>query len=87
MTVSIAQVQASQPEALTRAAGQMGVAAETYQVQIEKQRANLAKLASGWQGSASDAAIADGLKTFAQMQRVHEAMAKVQGPLQAGGAQ
>ncbi|MEV0671243.1 alpha/beta hydrolase [Mycobacterium sp. NPDC050441] len=87
MTVTIAQVQASQPEALTRAAGQMGVAAATYQAQIEKQQANLAKLASGWQGTASDAAIADGLKTFTQMQRVHDAMVKVQDPLQAGGAQ
>lgn len=87
MTVTIPQVEASHPEALTRAAGRMGVAATAYQAQIERQQANLAKLTSGWQGPASDAAVADGEKTLAQMRSLHDALAKAQGALQAGGAQ
>lgn len=87
MTVTIAQVESSQPDALTRAGDQMGTAASTYQAQIERQQANLARLTSGWQGTASAAAVADGQKTLAQMRDVHDALVKAQGPLQAGGAQ
>lgn len=87
MTVTIPQIEASHPEALTRAADQMGVAAAAYQAQIERQQANLAKLTSGWQGPASDAAVADGQKTLAQMCSVHDALVKAQAALQAGGAQ
>ncbi|WP_110817738.1 alpha/beta hydrolase [Mycolicibacterium peregrinum] len=87
MTVTVEQVKASQPDALTRAGAQMEAAAAAYQTQIDRQQANLDKLKSGWQGTASDAAIADGQKTLEQMRRVHEAMVRVQAPLQAGGAQ
>lgn len=83
MTVTVEQVEASQPEALTRAGAQMEAAATAYQTQIDRQQANLAKLRSGWQGPASEAAIADGQKTLEQMRRVHEAMVRVQAPLQA----
>ncbi len=87
MTVTIPQVTAADPEALTRGAAGMGVAAAAYQTQIDRQRANLSKLTSGWQGAVSDSAIADGQRTLTQMQTVHDAMSKVQDAMAAGGAQ
>ena len=87
MTVTIRQVESSHPEALTQGGAQMGAAVAVYQAQVEQQRANLAMLKSGWQGAASDAAVADGQRTLTQMQAVLDAMIRVQSAMDAGGAQ
>jgi len=86
MTVTIPQVEASRPEALTQTAIQLGQKASGLANQIDTQRATLNGLRIGWEGSASDAAIAKAQPTLQRMQRVHDALTKAETALQQGGA-
>lgn len=87
MSVTISQVQASAPETLTASATELGQKASGLGSQIGSQRATIDGLRSGWQGSASDAAIAKAQPTLARMQQIHDALTRAQNVLQQGGAQ
>jgi WXG100 family type VII secretion target len=86
MTVTIPQVEASRPEGLTQSATELGHKASGLTSQIDKQRATLEGLRTGWQGTASEAAIAKAQPTLLRMQQVRDALTKAQTVLQQGGA-
>ncbi|WP_044514845.1 alpha/beta hydrolase [Mycolicibacterium septicum] len=85
MTVTIPQVQTSQPETLTASATELGQKASGLASRIDSQRANIDGLRSGWQGTASDAAIAKAQPTLARMQQIHDALNRAQTVIQEGG--
>jgi uncharacterized protein YukE len=85
--VTIPQVQASQPEALTASATELGQKVSGLASQIDKHRANIDGLRSGWHGTASDAAIAKAQPTLSRMQQIHDALTRAQTVLQDGGTQ
>src|SRR3981189_1389273 len=87
MTVTIPQVEASQPEGLTQSATDLGQKATSLASQIDKQRANLDGLRTGWQGTAADAAIAKAQPTLLRMQQIHDAINRAQRVLAEGGSQ
>ncbi len=86
MTVTIPQVEASQPESLIQSASELRQKASGLASQIDAQRATLERLRSGWQGTASDAAIAKAEPTLQRMQQIHDALGRTQALLQQGGA-
>ncbi|MDH6194384.1 pimeloyl-ACP methyl ester carboxylesterase/uncharacterized protein YukE [Mycobacterium frederiksbergense] len=87
MTVTVAQVEASRPEALTQSAGDLSQAAAGLQTQIERQQATIDSLRSQWSGTASSAAIASAEHNLRRMQEMHSAMTQAQSVLAAGGTQ
>lgn len=86
MTVTIPQVEASRPEGLTQTASELGQKASGLATQINTQRATLDGLRSGWEGTASDAAMAKAEPTLQRMQQVHDALMKAETALHQGGA-
>ncbi|WP_255376489.1 alpha/beta hydrolase [Mycobacterium sp. NS-7484] len=84
--MTIPQVQGSQPETLTASATELGQKAMGLASRIDSQRANIDGLRSGWQGTASDAAIAKAQPTLARMQQIHDALNRAQSVMQEGGA-
>jgi WXG100 family type VII secretion target len=86
VTVTIPQVEASRPEALTQSATALGQKASGLATQIDKQRATLDGLRAGWSGTASDAAIAKAQPTLERMQQIHDALTRSQNVLQQGGS-
>lgn len=86
MTVTIPLVEASRPEGLCHSAAQLGARASGLGTRIDTQRATLTELRSGWQGTASDAAIAKAQPTLRRMQQIRDAMTTAQTALQEGGA-
>jgi WXG100 family type VII secretion target len=86
MTVTLPQVEASRPEGLTESAAKLGQKASSLASQIDKQRATLNGLRSGWQGTASDAAIAKAQPTLLRMQRIRDALNSAQTVLQHGAS-
>jgi WXG100 family type VII secretion target len=85
MSVTIPQVESSRPEGVTQSATELGTKASGLAAQIETQRATLDGLRSGWQGTASDAAIAKAQATLLRMQQLRDAMTRAQAVLQQGG--
>jgi WXG100 family type VII secretion target len=85
MPVTIPQVEASRPEGLTQSATELGQKASGLASQIETQRTTLDGLRSGWQGTASDAAIAKAQTTLLRMQQIHDALNRAGTVLQQGG--
>lgn len=85
MPVTIPQVKASRPEALTEAAGELGQKASGLATQIDTQRATIDGLRTRWRGTASDAAAAKAEPTLARMQQVHDALRRAQPVLSDGG--
>jgi WXG100 family type VII secretion target len=86
MTVTIPQVEASRPEGLTKSAAELGQKASSLASQIDKQRATLDGLRTGWQGTASDAAIAKAQPTLLRMQRIYDALNSAQTVLRQGAS-
>jgi uncharacterized protein YukE len=84
--VTIPQVEAANPDSLTQSGAAIGQSASGLIDRISQQQTTLNTLKSGWQGSASDAAIAKATPTLQQMQQLHESMTKLQSTLQQGGA-
>jgi len=85
--VTVPQVEASRPEGLTQSATELGQKASGLASQIGTQRATLDGLRSGWQGTASDAAIAKAQTTLLRMQQIHDALNRAQTVLQQGGTE
>jgi hypothetical protein len=84
--VTIPQVEASRPNELTQSGATLGQSATGLASRIDQQRATLDTLRAGWQGTASDAALAKATPTLEQMQRMHAAMTRAQSVLQDGGS-
>jgi uncharacterized protein YukE len=87
VVVTIPQVEASRPEGLTQLATDLGQKAVQLASQIDTQRATLDGLRSGWQGTASDASIANAQPTLLRMQQIHDTMYQARSVLQQGGDQ
>jgi uncharacterized protein YukE len=85
MPVTIPQVKASRPEALTEAAGELGQKASGLASQMDTQRATITGLRTQWHGTASDAAVAKAEPTLARMQQIHDALTRAQPVLRDGG--
>lgn len=85
MTVTVPQVEASRPEALTESATALRGKAANLATQIDTQRATTDGLRESWHGTASDAAAAKVAPTIARMQQIHDALARAQAVLQDGG--
>lgn len=85
MTVTIPQVEASRPEALTESATELRGKAANLATQIDTQRATTDGLRKNWEGTASDAAAAKVAPTIARMQQIHDALTRTQAVLQDGG--
>jgi WXG100 family type VII secretion target len=85
--VTIPHVEAARPENLTQGAADLGQNASGLSAQIDRQRATVDGLQTGWQGTASDAAVAKAMPTLQRMQRIHEALTRAQNVLQRGGTQ
>jgi hypothetical protein len=83
--VTIPQVEGSRPDSLIESGAELGRSASGLNDRITAQRATLDSLKAGWQGTASDAAIAKATPTLAQLRRVHEAMTRLQTTLTDGG--
>ncbi|MCV7066533.1 WXG100 family type VII secretion target [Mycolicibacterium farcinogenes] len=86
MSVSISQVEASNPEALVQSGADVGTRAATLATQMDQQRAEIEKLRSHWKGSGADAAIDNATATLQRMQRLHDALTALSNALQDGGA-
>ncbi len=85
MGVTIPQVEAAAPDTLTQSGAELGRSASGLNDRITQQRATLDTLKTSWQGTASAAAIAKAQPTLEQMQRVHDAMTRMQTTLTEGG--
>ncbi|MDV3125715.1 alpha/beta hydrolase [Mycobacterium sp. 21AC1] len=86
MTVTIPQVETSNPGALAQAGDDLSHRAGTLAAQISKQQATLDTLRADWQGGASDAAVAKAQSTLSRLQRLHEVMLRTQTAMHDGGS-
>lgn len=87
MTVTIPQVEAANPEGLTQSGRDVGRAAAALGARISAQQRTLDQLRTNWQGTASDAAIAQATATLQRMQRMRATMTQLQSVLESGGEQ
>ncbi|OMC39416.1 hypothetical protein A5740_26865 [Mycobacterium sp. GA-1841] len=87
MSVSISQVQASNPEALAQSGADIGNRASVLAAQMDQQRAAIDNMRSAWTGTSADAAIASATATLERMQRLHDSLTALQTALQTGGAE
>lgn len=83
--VTISQVEAARPDGLTQSGAAMGQSAAGLNERINQQQGALDTLKSGWQGAASDSAIAKAVPILTHMQQMQKAMAVLQTTLQEGG--
>lgn len=84
--LTIPQVESARPDGLTQAGAAMGQSAAGLNERISRQQSTLDTLKSGWQGSASDAAIAKAAPTLQRMRQMQQSMATLKSTLQEGGA-
>lgn len=84
--LTIQQVEAARPEGLAQSGAAMGQSAAGLNERISRQQSTLDTLKSGWQGSASDAAIAKAAPTLRRMRQMQQSMATLKSTLQEGGA-
>jgi WXG100 family type VII secretion target len=87
VAVTIPQVEASRPEALVQSAGELGYKASGLSSQIDKQRTTLDGLRNGWEGTASNAALAKATPMLLRMEQIHGALTQAQSDLHEGGTQ
>lgn len=85
--VSIPDVEASNPDRLTQAAGQVGASAAAVREQLSAGRQALVQLRDGWEGAASDAAATRVERTLAQQQQLADSLQRFRSVLQSGGDQ
>jgi WXG100 family type VII secretion target len=87
MTVTISTVSGSQPEQVLAAAAHAGNSATTVSQQIDAGKQNLAALKSGWEGGASEAAVASAERTLIEQQKISDVLRQLQSALSDGGSQ
>ncbi len=86
MTVTISTVTGSQPEQVMDAAAHAGNSATAIGQQIDAGKQNLAALKSGWEGTASEAAVANAERTLVEQQKISDALRQLQSALSDGGS-
>ncbi|ORA32077.1 WXG100 family type VII secretion target [Mycobacterium aquaticum] len=87
MTVTISTVSGSQPEHVLAAAAHAGSSATTISQQIDAGKQNLAALKNGWEGTASEAAVANAERTLVAQQKISDVLRALQSALSDGGSQ
>ncbi|MGY4653980.1 alpha/beta hydrolase [Mycobacterium sp. URHB0021] len=87
MSVSVSTVEASNPDALTAAAGRLTPKIAAVDATIATQRAALVRLKAAWQGTGSDAAVAMAEKNLGQQEALRGRLHGLQSVLQNGGTQ
>jgi uncharacterized protein YukE len=87
VSVSVSTVEASNPDALTTAAGQLTTKIGQLDTTIAAQRQALAQLKASWQGTASDAAVAKAERDLAKQETLSARLQALQTALQNGGSQ
>jgi uncharacterized protein YukE/pimeloyl-ACP methyl ester carboxylesterase len=87
MSASVPEVAASRPENLITAAAAVNDSASALADRIRTQRANLSHLQDGWQGTASNAAVAKAQPTLDRMNQANQALQNLKSALQGGGDQ
>ncbi|ORV06982.1 WXG100 family type VII secretion target [Mycobacterium celatum] len=84
---TIGQVEKANFDALTQAARQVGARLRTMQQQLKAGQDALDRLRGGWEGQASDAAVAKVGRTLERQQRIVDALQRVQKALSESGSQ
>lgn len=87
MSVTLSTVEASDPQALTAAAGRVAGAIRELDAVTAAQRRALAQLRAAWQGAASEAAIARAERDLTAQAQLRARLQVVQQALATGGAQ
>ncbi|OBC16435.1 hypothetical protein A5784_26890 [Mycobacterium sp. 852013-50091_SCH5140682] len=87
MTVTISSVTGSQPEQVMAAAVHAGNSATTASQQLDAGKQNLDRLRSGWEGTASEAAIATAQRTLVEQQKIADTLGLLYSALSDGGSQ
>lgn len=85
--VTIPDVEASNPDRVTQAAGQVGASAAAVREQLSAGRQALMQLRDGWEGAASEAAATRVERTLAQQQQLADTLQRFRSVLQSGGDQ
>jgi uncharacterized protein YukE len=85
--VSVSTVEASQPDALTAAADQLGAKITRFEVVVADQRRALDALEASWQGRASEAAIAKGEADLRAQVAMLGRLTAMRAALASGGSQ
>jgi uncharacterized protein YukE len=85
--ITVPQVEASRPEALTDAAARLGSSAVAIGQHAAEQQAMFEKLSASWRGTASDAAMAKAAPTLAQMRSLQCSLQHVQSVIQRGASE
>jgi uncharacterized protein YukE/pimeloyl-ACP methyl ester carboxylesterase len=85
--LTIPEVEAAKPEGLTHAAGELGQKSSVLSGHIDNQRMALDRLRKGWEGAASEAAIAKAQPTLDRMQQIRDTLDRAQSVLAEGGSQ
>ncbi|ORW01724.1 WXG100 family type VII secretion target [Mycobacterium kyorinense] len=84
---TIAEVEKANFDALTQAAGQVGSHLRAMQQQLKVGQEALERLRGGWEGQASDAAVARVGRTLEKQQRIVDALQRVQKALSENGSE
>jgi uncharacterized protein YukE len=85
MSVSVSVVEATNPEALTTSATNLGGKVAQLNSTIEAQRNAVRDLKGGWQGTAADAALARAERDLAKQTGFRDRLQQAQRALQTGG--
>lgn len=85
MAVSVSLVEATRPEELTTAATNLGGKVAQLNSTIDAQRNAVRDLQSGWEGAASEAALARAERDLAKQTGFRDRLARAQQVLQTGG--
>jgi hypothetical protein len=85
MAVSVSLVEATNPEALTTAATDLGGKVALLNSTIDAQRTAVRDLTGGWQGTAADAALARAERDLAKQTGFRDRLQQAQRALQTGG--
>lgn len=87
MLPSLPVVRSAQPERLGEAASRAGESLTSLQQQLTEARQTIARMRSGWEGAASDAAQASAERTLARQEQVVVALRRLWSTLSKGATQ
>lgn len=86
MSASVSVVEASNPQGLTSAAGQLGGKISSLDAILDTQRRAMPELREWWQGAAADAAIRKAEQAINRQEDLRARLVTVQNALSSGGA-
>ncbi|WP_395306809.1 hypothetical protein V4U86_15195 [Mycobacterium sp. AMU20-3851] len=85
--MTISEVEASRPDDLVAAAGEVASAAADLESWIDRERLQLTRLASDWRGSASDTAREHATEMFGDQEIYADRLKLLHAAMSSGGAQ